>query len=116
MHAHDRFHYTITGAGDMIVVELAGDLDGCGRDDLQSAIRQLCAGQGRRVVLEMSGVSSVDSRGLGALLNVQKVLTDAGRSLFLVGCREPVRHALTLTRLEVLFRCYPSIASIPPSA
>src|SRR5262249_42291527 len=113
MHANDRFCYTITGADDLIIAELAGDLDEFAAEDLRSAISQLCAEPARRVVLDMSEVPFVDARGLGVLINIQKNVTDSGRCLFLVGCQEPVRLALALTRIEVLFRCYPSIGSIP---
>jgi len=56
----------------------------------------------------------VDSAGFGALINIQKRLTEAGRQLALVGCHESVLRALRLTRLEILFPHYPSIADVPP--
>jgi anti-anti-sigma factor len=62
----------------------------------------LCAAvqhHGRDVVLDLSGVSTIDAAGIGALVSLQA----AGVYLKLVNPTEPVRAVLRVTGLEAVF-------------
>ncbi|MBN1836916.1 MAG: STAS domain-containing protein [Spirochaetales bacterium] len=54
------------------------------------------------VELDLSGVPSVDSGILGAVLMLRQALADEGCRLVLSGCSEPWLSALQLLRMERL--------------
>jgi anti-anti-sigma factor len=104
---------TITPMTDLILVELIGALDDSNVHDLRRAFETLPDHPAPLLAFDMTRVPYVDDEGFGALINIQKRLAEKGRALVLVGCQEAVRIALALTRLEILFPNYPSLASIP---
>jgi len=104
---------TITQNQDRLVVKLGGVLDGEELSELRLAVPEILSNPLRLIVLDVSEVSLIDSEGFGALLNIQKQLTESDKTMALAGCREAVLLALSLTRLEVLFRCYPDVQSVP---
>jgi anti-sigma B factor antagonist len=104
---------TITQNQDRLVIKLGGVLDDGELVELRRATPEILNEPFRLIVLDVSDVSFIDSEGFGALLNIQKQLTESDKSMALAGCREAVRLALSLTRLEVLFRCYPDVQSVP---
>lgn len=70
----------------------------------------LCAAlqqRGRNVILDLSGVETIDAAGIGALVSVQA----AGIYLKLMNPTEPVREVLRLTKLDTIFEITRSTAS-----
>jgi anti-sigma B factor antagonist len=57
-----------------------------------------------RVVLDLSSVEFMDSSGVGALLGVQKRLTNQGEPVTLRGVRPTVLCVLELLRLQRVFK------------
>ncbi len=68
---------------------------------------------GSSLIINMAGVTYVDSEGFGSLMSLQSRLMESGGKLVLVSCRDDVRLALKLTRLEVLFPMYDSLQEVP---
>ena len=60
-------------------------------------------------MLDLAGVPSVDSTGLGALLAGLRAARAAGGDLRLVHPSEQVRVVLELTTLDQLLRAYTSV-------
>lgn len=56
-----------------------------------------------RVILDLSGVSFMDSTGLGVLVGLLKKLGTSG-SMVVCGAQPSVRRLFELTRLDTLFR------------
>lgn len=69
---------------------------------LQGIIRETYG----RVVLDLSGVPLVDSRGLEVLLDATDELASSGRTLRLCGGNELIREVLELTELASQFEYY----------
>lgn len=61
----------------------------------------------RRVVLDLSAVTFVDSSGLGAIVAAMKAQAPA-RRLDLAGLGGTVEKVFRLTRLDTVFRIYPT--------
>jgi len=59
----------------------------------------------RRVVLDLSAVTFLDSSGLGALVAVMK-LVGPRRGFALAGVTEPVAKVLRLTRMDSIFAIF----------
>jgi anti-anti-sigma factor len=69
---------------------------------LQSAVRSEIS-RNKTVVLNLSGVSSMDSSGLGAIVGLWVSAKKVGCELKLVSLSERVKELLHLTRLDQLF-------------
>lgn len=110
-----EFEFTVTTARrkDRMVVAVSGILDETSVGEFRRAFVQVLNASERLVVLDVSGVPLIDSDGFGALINIQKRLTESGKTLALAGCQQAVRLALSLTRLEVLFPSYADVDSVP---
>ena len=63
----------------------------------------------QRLVLDLSDVEFVDSTGLGAILSIVKRVP-AGGSVVLCGCRPTLVDLMRLTRLDRVFKMFPSQA------
>jgi anti-sigma B factor antagonist len=112
-HPEPSFDVSISKGRDRIIVTLSGILDETSVGEFRRAFLPVFETTERLVVVDVTGVPLIDSDGVGALINVQKRLTEKERSLALAGCQEAVRIALALTRLEVLFPSYPTADRVP---
>lgn len=61
----------------------------------------------KRVVLDLSAVDFLDSSGLGAVVGAMKTMGE-GRKLDLAGLSPTVEKVFRLTRMDTVFRIYPS--------
>ena len=80
---------TVTGQLDFaLCVKLAPELD--------AALRS----PARAIVIDLEGVSLVDSSGIALMINASRSLDDAGRELAIACPTGPQRHAFELTALD----------------
>jgi anti-anti-sigma factor len=92
----DGFRVNVRSLDDTTVVIPKGEIDLATRDDLRAALER-CNGS---VVVDLSGVTFLDSSGIGVLASQHKRLVNQGGALIL---REPVdvvRHTLTVVGLD----------------
>lgn len=61
----------------------------------------------KRVVLDLQAVEFLDSSGLGAVVGAMKSMGQ-GRKLDLAGLSQTVEKVFRLTRMDTVFRIYPS--------
>ncbi|MGH9001336.1 MAG: STAS domain-containing protein [Acidimicrobiia bacterium] len=94
-----HFEATIEASGDETVVSVAGELDVLTAPLLWEHLEEAIAA-GRPVVLDLAGVSFVDSMGIGAMVRAQKRLAETGRSLTVRSPQPPVRKVFEVTGLE----------------
>ena len=86
--------------GDVAVVTVnAEQLDVSNADDMKAALEQ-GLGDANKVVIDMSRVEFIDSRGCGVLLSCLKHLAERGGDLKLCSVRKPVRTVFDLIRLH----------------
>lgn len=62
-----------------------------------------------RIVVDMSGVTFMDSTGLATLIRSMKQCRAAGGDLLLANLQQPVRIIFELTRLDSAFMICPSV-------
>jgi anti-anti-sigma factor len=60
----------------------------------------------RNVLVDLEGVESVDSSGLGALLSALKMVAERGGDLRVCSLQQRVRIVFEITRAYKLFRIY----------
>jgi anti-anti-sigma factor len=82
---------------------IAAEADALGTADIASAQRHC--------FVQMAGVTSIDSTGIGYLIRLQKRLRSAQSELVLIAPSAPVSRALKLMRIDEFFSCAPDLAS-----
>jgi anti-sigma B factor antagonist len=81
--------------GDSTAIALSGELDLASADELDAVIRDAEESDVGRIVIDLSGVSYIDSTGLSALLRAKK--RSDGRLIYVPSKHDAVRRLLELT-------------------
>jgi anti-anti-sigma factor len=92
------------------VVELQGELDGDFAELFRNTITNIIAKGKTGIVLDMSDVGFIDSRGLEQLLWVRDYCSESKCELRLAGLDENCAKILEVTRLENEFDHYVELA------
>ena len=90
------------------LLTLGGQMNAVTAPELKGRLKALAAGGWTQLVIDMGGVSFVDSSGLAALVAGLKAVRGAGGSLKLAAVGEQARAVFKLTMLERIFEFYPS--------
>ncbi len=95
--------------GDVIIVHCQGRI--VYRDEAAALSRVVgeVLQQGRKVVLDLSGVSSMDSAGIGELALLQTWAQGGAESLKYAGANRLVSTLLELTNLDSVLDVHPSV-------
>jgi anti-sigma B factor antagonist len=93
----------------VIVLELRGPLQmGVECKQLELAIDEILRARQTRVVLDLSGITKLDSGGLGKIVNCFSRIKTAGGSLCLTGSTHMIDGLLKLTHADRFLKCYPT--------
>jgi len=76
---------------------------------LRDALKKLL-GQTKHIVLNLSGISFIDSGGLGTLVGLYSSARSSGADIKLVGLSQRLRDALAIAKLATVFEVYDSEA------
>jgi anti-sigma B factor antagonist len=96
---------TTTRVGDVVVVAAEGELDFVSAPELRAALEAVS--DGKRVVLDLSGLSFMDSSGLGVLVSLRQRQPEL--SVRVAGASPRVAQLFTLTRLDAVFPLFPTV-------
>jgi anti-sigma B factor antagonist len=91
------------------VVAPTGRLDVAGAPALKDAISEAVKNGQPRVVLDMEGISFVDSTGLGSVIAALKQIRSSQGDLRLAAPNQQVRVVLELTTLDRVFPYYSTV-------
>jgi anti-anti-sigma factor len=97
---------TRTSAAGVLVVCPAGRLNMVAAPDLREQLHSLVREGNSRLVVDLSGVDSIDSSGLGALISGLKVARQAGGDLRIAAPGEQAVAVLELTNLNRVLKSY----------
>ena len=93
--------------GDVTVVDAAGRIQlGEGSSLLRESLRDLAAKGNKKVLLNLSEVSYIDSSGIGELVSGHATITGQGGTLKLLGLTKRVKDLLQITRLYTVFEVH----------
>ena len=94
-------------SGDVTILDLEGNLIvGEGSDKLGSAARRLIEEGKKKLLLNLAGVSYVDSNGIGIIVSILVALGRAGGQLKLTSASPRVQEVLGVTRLLTILDVY----------
>jgi anti-anti-sigma factor len=79
--------------------------------DFAGAVSALMAGGDRKVIIDLSKVTYVDSATIGCLMDLYRQATAAGGALTLAGVQKRVETMLTMTGAHNFLKIFPDEAS-----
>src|SRR5580698_210060 len=90
--------------GDVTVVDISGRVTlGEGTSAIRDTLRDLTAKGNKKLLLNLSDVSYIDSTGIGELVAGFTSAADAGGTVKLLGLTKHVKDVLQITRLYTVF-------------
>lgn len=93
--------------GEVTVLDLKGRVRiGGGTVALHKAIRSLVEEGKTQILLNLAGVTHIDSSGLGELVSSHITLRDKGGQIKLAHLTERLRELMTITKLLTVFDVY----------
>jgi anti-sigma B factor antagonist len=100
-------HVDIRKADDVVIVDLKGKLTaGLGDQILRDTLDELLGDNWRKILLNLSGVSFMDSAGVGELVAGLKTAKRLGANLKLLNATARVQSTLYISRLLPVFEIY----------
>ena len=94
-------------AGDVTILDLEGKITiGEGSVSLRGAIRRLIEEGKKKILLNLAGVSYVDSSGIGELVSSYTTIGREGGQLKLLRLTQKIEDLLAITKLLTVFDTY----------
>jgi anti-sigma B factor antagonist len=105
-------HISERTVGDVVIVDVSGKVTlGDGGDVVLKDKMQSLVQQGKKkVLLNLSEVSYVDSAGLGEIVQSYATVMKNGGSLKLLNVTRRIKDLLSITKLLTVFECHDSEA------
>ncbi len=104
-----------TTVGRVRVLHVRGDLDLVSVDALRRQLADACLdGDPPEVVVDLTGVTFIDSTGLGVLVDARTRLVGRGSTLTLVVQRESLLRVFRISSLARLFTIHPTLQDAVP--
>jgi anti-anti-sigma factor len=91
------------------MVALAGEVDATNSDELHGVLESVVRERPRLLLVDLSGLSFMDSTGLRMLLRANRALDREGGVLGLVAPQGSVARVLQLTKADQLIPVYDSV-------
>ena len=89
---------------DIAIVEPRGSLIGGEEtDELKTKAHDLLEQGNRKLIIDLSGVTYINSTGIGALVGIHSMLTKAKGKLKICSVEKGVQNVFVITRLTSLF-------------
>ena len=98
------FHVRTESGGGVTVLRLVGELDVATAVELRRAVAGALEQLPSILTLDISGLSFVDSTGIGVLVGASRRAHEIGASFILLSPTRPVQKALHLTGVDQLMR------------
>lgn len=93
--------------GDVTVIDAAGRITlGEGASTFREKIRELVNNNSKKILLNLSDVTYIDSSGIGELVSGFTTVTNSGGQLKLIGLSKRVKDLLQITKLYTVFEAF----------
>jgi anti-sigma B factor antagonist len=94
-------------AGDVAVIDVSGRITlGEGSSAIRDAMRDLTTKGNKKILLNLSEVSYIDSTGIGELVAGFTSVANAGGTVKLLGLSKRVKDILLITKLYTVFEVH----------
>ncbi|HEX6046038.1 MAG TPA: STAS domain-containing protein [Pyrinomonadaceae bacterium] len=94
-------------AGDVTILDMNGEVRiGAGAIALRDAVNNLAAAGKKKILLNLAGVSYMDSSGIGELIAKYTTVSRDGGQLKLLNLTDRIQNLLVITKLLTVFDSY----------
>ena len=93
------------------VISPQGELDLHSSPVVKEQLETAIDAQRPKVVVDLSGVSYIDSSGLAVFIEAMQRVAGYGGTFAICGLQEHVRHIFSIARLDQVFRIFPDQAA-----
>ena len=94
----------------VVVIALAGRVMlGAESAQIETLVHELLKQGCRRFIFDLSGVTHIDSTGIGRFISSLNMTLKEGGSLRMAGASGQVRDSFRVTRLDTIFKFYPDV-------
>lgn len=94
------------------IIKLSGNiLGGPDASALNDMLHSLIEKNQKKVVLDLSGVNTMNSSGLGMLIGALTTMKNAGGDLKIAAASKKIESLLVITKLISVFELFPTIKS-----
>ncbi|MCX8053762.1 MAG: STAS domain-containing protein [Armatimonadetes bacterium] len=91
------------------VLDVVGEIDVYTAPKFKEAVNQILDAGQDHLLINMAGVTYMDSSGFGALLSATKRLKPKGGTVNLVKCNSVIDRILRITRLNTIFATFDNL-------
>ena len=91
------------------VLPLEGEIDLDVSPRIAASLQEMIRQKPKKLVVDMTKVSYIDSSGLAALIEAMQNVDKYGGKFALAGLQEKVRPIFDIARLDQVFRIYPDV-------
>ena len=98
-------------ANNIRLIKLNGKLDITGVEQIETPFAAYCAGEGVRVIVDVSGVDFLASIGIRLLTLTAKSVISRGGKIVLLNPMPDVRHVLEITGIPDIIPIYSDLES-----
>lgn len=92
-----------------MILNVVGEIDVYTAPQFKEAVNDILAGGEKHLVIDMAGVTYMDSSGFGTLLSATKRLRPQGGTVNLVKVSPAIDRILRITRLNTVFGTYDNV-------
>jgi anti-sigma B factor antagonist len=93
------------------VIAPQGELDLHSSPVVKEQLESIIEAHRPKVVVDLSGVTYVDSSGLAVFIEAMQRVAGYGGSFAICGLQENVKHIFSIARLDQVFRIFPDQAA-----
>lgn len=91
------------------VLDVMGEIDVYTAPQFKEAVNEIVDGGQKHLLINMAGVTYMDSSGFGTLLSATKRLKPKGGTVNLVKCNGAIDRILRITRLNQIFSTFDNL-------
>jgi anti-sigma B factor antagonist len=91
------------------VLALKGEIDLHVSPSVTASLNTMIEKKPRRLVVDLSEVTYIDSAGLAALIEAMQKVEGYGGKFLLAGLQETVRSIFEISRLDQVFQIFPDV-------
>lgn len=102
--------YTVEESGGVRIVHLEGPIDVSRAMALRDLLGAQIDSPAARILLDLEGVTLIDSSGIGILVTAHRRADSQGARFVLAGARETVGKVFELTRTNKLLQIHATVA------
>lgn len=97
------------GNGIVVIAVTGRVMLGVESQRIETLTKDLLAKGHRKLVFDMSGITRIDSTGIGQFISALNHVMRAGGTMHMAGAEGPIREGFRVTRLDTVFRFFGTV-------